>query len=106
MALGAFGEYYDFENSSAFEIGGQILASYPVKMENGMILTPYGRFNIRLESLSWDNTLPGVDDSETNLEFGLNAGVKWVITKSFDLYGEFQLDGNDGLFFGIDFNIL
>ena len=84
-----------------------MLASYPIQLKNGRSITPYGRFNARMESVSRD--LPPTatsDDSKTNLEVGFNAGVKWEMTSTVDLYGEFQLDGNDGLFLGIDFNVM
>ncbi|MFQ5453145.1 MAG: hypothetical protein ACE5D6_03045 [Candidatus Zixiibacteriota bacterium] len=106
MALGGFGEYYNLDVFSVFLIGGQFIGSYPFKMNNNKILTLYGRFNLRMESLSYDIPLPNGDNSESNLEFGLNAGVKWDLTNSVDMYGEFQFDGNDGIFIGIDFNVL
>ena len=105
MALGAFGEYADFDVYSVFQLGGQYIGSYPVQLSSGRTLTPYGRFNIRLESISIDT--PGLGDGdETNIEFGLNGGVMWEVTNTISLFGEFQIDGNDGIFFGADFNVL
>ena len=107
FAVGGFFEYVDFDGLSIFQLGGQLIASYPISLKNGKTLTPYGRVNARMESLSFD--LPAwasADDSESNLEVGLNAGVKWDMTPTVSLFGEFQLDGNDGLFLGIDFNIM
>jgi hypothetical protein len=101
MALGGFFEYLDLGSISVFEFGGQVIGSYPFQLKNGGSLSPYGRFNIRLESNS-----PKVGNSETKLKFGLNAGVCWKATETIGLYGEFQFDGNDGAFFGIDFNVL
>ncbi len=107
FAVGGFLEYVDLEVMSVLQVGGQLIASYPVTFSDGSILTPYGRFNARLESLSYD--LPGwaaADDSDSNLEVGLNGGAQWQMTATVALFGEFQLDGNDGLFVGIDFNIM
>jgi len=105
MAVGGFFEYTDFGGLSAFQVGGQFFGSRSFKMSNGSSLIPYGRFNVRLEALSWDSNGPG-DDSDTKLRFGLNAGCSWKMTPTIDLFGEFQLDGNDGVLFGIDFNVM
>lgn len=101
FAIGGFLEYVDYSSLSALLLGMQLHASYPIALDNGRSLTPYGRFNARSESISRD---PG--ESESNLNVGLNAGVKWEMTSTIDLYGEFQLDGKDGLFLGIDFNVM
>ena len=107
MAGGGFFEYYDSDYVSVWSIGGQYIGSYPIEMENKSMLTPYGRVNVRIESVTVDFNTPGLSDySESNLEVGLNAGVKWGVNQNFDLYGEFQLDGNDGIFFGIDFRVM
>ncbi len=100
MALGGFFEYTDFGPLSVFQFGGQLFASHPFQLSRSGALSPYGRFNARMESFS------GGGASETELEFGLNAGVAWQATPAVALFGEFQLDGNDGVFFGIDFNIM
>lgn len=103
MALGGYAEYYDFDFGSLFTIGAQYIGSYPFQLNDSRksFLVPYGRFNTRLERFS-----PDQGDSDSNLEFGLNAGVKWQMTNTIDLYGEFQFDGNDGVFFGLDFNVM
>lgn len=94
MALGGFFEYLG--GADAVLVGGQIIGSYPVVLEQGGTLTPYGRFNVRLESYS----------SESELELGLNGGVEWKLNSDVSLFGEFQIDGNDGVFFGIEFGAL
>lgn len=104
MALGGMFEYYDFNGGSVWTIGGQYIGSYPIKTSNNTDLTPYGRFNVRLESVSVDT--PFGNSSESNLEVGFNGGVKWGVAKDIDMYGELQLDGNDGFVFGIDFRVL
>jgi hypothetical protein len=37
---------------------------------------------------------------------GLNGGVQWQMTSTVALYTEFQIDGNDGIFLGIDFGVM
>lgn len=103
MALGGFLEYYDYDGFNVLIIGGQYIGSYPILLKNNTTLTPYGRFNARLEKASYDN--PVIND-DSKLEFGLNGGVKWQMTQTIDLFGEFQIDGNDGLFFGLNFKVM
>ncbi len=101
MGFQGFFEYADFDYFSLVEVGGAVVGSYPFVMKNGNKLTPYGRVNIRMEKANFDVAIPGIDD--TNLEFGINAGVHYELTKDLGAYGELQLDGNDGLFLGLDF---
>jgi hypothetical protein len=103
LAAGGLLEYVSFEGSSVLQIGGHLTGSYPFKLRNGSELIPYGRFNTRIESISWDS--PGVD-SETNLEVGFNGGVKWKLAPTVSLFGEFQIDGNDGVFFGVSIGMM
>lgn len=104
MAVGAQFEYVDYDFGSALQIGANLLGSYPFVLTNNDILAPYARLNARIEILDMDT--PGGGGSDSNLELGLNAGVAWQITTVTTFYGEFQLDGNDGLFIGIDFNVM
>jgi len=106
FAVGAFFEYADIDRFSIFQVGGQLIGSYPIALRGGSTLVPYGKFNARLESISWDADFPGNDDSESNLEVGLNGGLQWKLTSDVALYGEFQIDGNDGVFFGIDLAVI
>lgn len=104
MAVGGFLEYVDYGPVSVFQVGGQLIGSYPFTLQGGTTLSPYGRFNLRLESVSLD--VGGRSDSDSNLEFGLNGGVAWQVSPTVNVYGEFQIDGNDGIFLGIDFSVL
>ncbi len=108
LSLGGFFEYSDLEGVSVLQVGAQAIASYPIVFNEGKsTIIPYGRINARVESISLD--LPAGargDDSESNLEMGLNGGLMWQMTPVWGLYGEFQIDGNDGVFFGIDMNVM
>jgi len=106
LALGGLFEFIDIaKNSSVFQVGVQSIGSYPVALKNGRTLTPYGRLNLRLESISIDGPA-GNGDSESNLRFGLNGGVAFELSSTIVVFGEFQIDGNDGLFFGLDLNVM
>jgi hypothetical protein len=116
LALGGFFEFVDYGMSSVLQFGGQVVGSYPITMSNGSTLSPYGRFNLRLERYSfegytWTNPFTNkvektASGSESKLRFGINAGAAWQVTPTIKLYGEFQLDGNDGLFLGAEFSVI
>jgi len=107
FAVGMFMEYVGFDPYSVLQFGGQLIGSYPVALKKGGTLTPYARFNARVEWISWDLPLHvSGDDSESNLEVGLNGGVQWQMTSTVALYTEFQIDGNNGVFVGIDFGVM
>ena len=103
LAFGTFLEYLSYESGSVLQLGGESIGSIPFRFESGRRLIPYARLNLRLERVAWDYDGPGGDGSESNFKLGLNAGTKFEMSESFNLYGEFQLDGNDGLFFGVEF---
>lgn len=101
MALGGMFEWADYGPVSLMQFGFFTTGSYPFAMSNGRALSPYVRANVRIEDISVDG-----GNGSSDLELGLNAGVHYELSKNVGLYGEFQLDGNDGLFFGLDFNVL
>ena len=96
LALGGMFEYIDH----LWQLGGFATGSYPVALSNGMTLSPYARFNVRVERFSY----AGYSDS--GIKFGLNGGAALKFTQTITAYGEFQLDGNDGVFLGLDFLVL
>jgi len=105
FAIGGLLEYTDYDGPTVFEVGGFLLASYPISMTNRTVLTPYGRFNARLERIDYPGTILG-NNSDSNLEIGLSGGVEWTMTSTVKLFGELQLDGNDGLFFGVNLGVM
>lgn len=92
---------------SVFELGFQISGSHTYVMSNGSTLTPYGRVNLRHENASItmeDSQFPGeMSASDSQIAAGVNMGLAWGVTEQFALMGELQLDGNDGLFLGLDY---
>ncbi|MBU0983181.1 MAG: hypothetical protein KKA42_04885 [candidate division Zixibacteria bacterium] len=107
LSTGGLMEFVDFDGASVFQIGGHMTGSIPIRLKGGGKLSPYARINARLEQISLD--LPpnaSGDDSETSLKLGFNGGVKWRMNSELSLLAEFQLDGNDGLFLGIDYRVM
>ncbi len=104
LSVGGFLEYVDFDGLSVFQIGADLLGSIPFDLSNATTLTPYGRFNVRLERYKVD--VLNVSKSESELKFGLSLGTCWDMSENFGLFGEFQFDGNDGLFAGLRYRVL
>jgi len=101
MDVGGFFEIYPGDGVDYTYFGGFVTGSFPFAMSNGSRLSPYARMNVRSEKISYD-----AGGSNSSLQFGLNMGAAWEFTKGTTLYGEIQLDGNDGLFLGLDFNVM
>jgi hypothetical protein len=97
LAFGGFLEYVDFEGGNVLEVGANAIGSIPYRFESGRRLVPYARFNVRVERWSVDDF-----DSESNFRAGLNLGTKFEMSQDLHLYGELQIDGNFGLFTGVD----
>ena len=104
LSVGGFLEYVDFDTLSVFQIGADLLGSIPFDLSNATTLSPYGRFDVRLERYKTD--VLGFSDSESELKFGLSLGTCWDMSENFGLFGEFQFDGNDGLFAGLRYRVM
>jgi hypothetical protein len=117
LAVGPFVEWFKVDvgtsaassSVTATQLGLQVVGSYPVQLKNGSSIAPYGRINVRNEWLSFETSVPGfasVSGSESQLALGLNGGVSWRPRASaVALFGEIQIDGNNGVFFGLDYLI-
>jgi len=101
LAAGAFMEYVAYENTPVFQLGGNLIGSIPYRFNSGHKIVPYARLNIRMERVSNDQT----DESDTDFQGGLNVGTKFEVNRDFHLYGEFQIDGNAGIFLGLDVRV-
>jgi hypothetical protein len=120
LSIGAMTEYLKFSDSyntsfgnfdsdlSVFQLGGFLLGSHSFVMSSGKLLTPYAKLNVRLED--WTSKVSGagttLEASDSGLEIGLGTGLAYQLTNSMNLYGEFQVDGNDGVFLGLDFKVM
>jgi hypothetical protein len=98
MAIGGFLEYLDGDGGSVTEIGSHLVGSYPFRLSNGSTLSPYGRINVRIERNSFAD--------KSDIRFGLNGGAAWEANRNIKFFGEFQFDGNDGVFFGVEFGVM
>ncbi len=97
MAFGGLLEYVNYDPYSIFQLGGYLLGSIPYRFSGGTRLIPYGRVNFRLERGS------AYGHSDSNFEAGLNLGTKYEWSHDMNMYGELQIDGNTGLYLGMEF---
>ncbi len=113
LSIGVMTEYLSIDKKTAplttssfsvFQFGGFLLGSQSFVTKSGKMITPYGRFNIRLEDTNFENN--GGKVSNSDIEIGFNTGVSYQFTNTMNIYGEFQVDGNDGLFIGVDFKVM
>ena len=113
LSIGVMTEYLSIDKKTAplttssfsvFQFGGFLLGSHSFVTKSGKLITPYGRFNIRLEDSNVEKISGNVSNSD--IEIGFNTGVSYQFTNTMNLYGEFQIDGNDGLFIGVDFKVM
>lgn len=93
-AVGGLLEIFD-ANGAVTQFGGFVNGSYPFALKKGTI-SPYARVDGRIVSF----------DGGSDLDFGLHAGAEWALPKFGDFWVEFQLDGNDGIFLGVDFDVI
>jgi len=97
LAAGLLLEYVNYEGASVSEVGGNIIGSVPFKLSTGQMVIPYSRLNFRLEHSG---------KSENNFRVGFNAGAKYEFNPDLGIYGELQIDGNSGLFLGLEIRAL
>jgi len=104
LSAGAFFEYVAYENLGTLELGGRFYGSIPYRFKNGTKLVPYAVFNLRLESVSIDRSGLG-DESESDFRVGFNIGTLYNFVEDMNMYGELQLDGNFGFYFGLEYRV-
>jgi len=113
LAIGPMIEYFKFDEGSAttrnslsiFQFGGFLLGSHSFAVSGGQLMTPYAKLNVRIEDAHL-KTYTGINVSNSDLKVGLGTGVAYQLTNTINLYGEFQVDGNNGLFIGADFKVM
>jgi hypothetical protein len=113
LAVGPMIEYFKIGSQigttsydlSVFQFGGFVMGSKGLITSGGKVITPYAKLNVRLEDTNYEVTgLPAQDESD--LRVGLGTGVAYQLSPTMNLYGEFQFDGNNGFFMGVDFKVM
>jgi hypothetical protein len=115
LAMGPFVEWFKADvgtatlgaSVTATQLGAQVVGSYPVQLKGGSSIAPYGRINVRNEWASFSSSstqLGAISGSDSQVALGVNAGMSYRPRASaVALFGEVQIDGNNGVFFGLDY---
>ena len=98
LAIGGGTEFTAVEDLTIFSLGGNLVGSYPFEMRNGRHISPYARFNLRMQRA-------GNGDTETDLKAGLNLGTQLELSQSWYLLGEFFIEDQIGFVLGFNYKL-
>lgn len=102
LSLGGGLEFYFGDVVSVFSIQFNGMVSHRFTSTSGRGITPYGRAQLRIEHFSVDGGA-----SDTDAEFGINAGAEFEFAQQLSAVGELQLDSSEladfGLLFGLNY---
>jgi hypothetical protein len=96
LAVGGMTEFAAVEDFTIFSLGGSVIGSYPFEMRNGRHISPYSRFNMRMQRV-------GDGNSNTDLEIELDLGTQIELSRDWSLIGEFLIEDNLGFIFGFNY---
>ena len=105
LSMGGGMEFSKIENFTRFALGGNVILSRDFCFDNGRLISPYGRLNLRMERKDWDKPGHKEDDDDTDLEMGINLGLSLELTSNTFLICELQLDEFFGIIVGANFYI-
>src|SRR4030067_3009225 len=96
LAVGGMTEFTVVDQFNVFSLGGSVIGSYPFEMRNGRHISPYSRFNLRMQRV-------GNGNSDTDLEIELDLGTQIELSSEWSLIGEFIIEDNLGFIFGFNY---
>lgn len=105
LSMGGGMEFSNVEDFNRLALGGNMILSRDFCFDNGRIISPYGRLNLRMERKSWTRSWGEEGRHDTDLEMGINLGVSLELTSGTFLVGEIQLDEFNGIIVGANFYI-
>jgi hypothetical protein len=96
LAVGGMTEFAVVSDFNTFSLGGSVIGSYPFEMRTGRHISPYGRFNMRMQRVS-----NGVSD--TDLEIEVDLGTQVELSSDWSLIGEFIIWDDIGFLLGFNY---
>ncbi len=96
LAIGGMTEFAVVSDFNTFSLGGTVIGSYPFEMRNGRHISPYGRFNMRMQRVS--NGF-----SDTDLEIEVDLGSQIELSADWSLIGEFIIWDDIGFLLGFNY---
>ena len=101
MSIGGMFDLAFLDNVNIMSFGGFLVGSYPVAMNSGKDITPYGRLLLRLDRIN-----PDAGNSDTDFNIGINGGAALDLSSSSTVFAEIQLDNVEtALFMGVSFGL-
>jgi hypothetical protein len=103
LSLGGGVELFFGDVFSIFSIQFNGMVSHRFVSASGRGMTPYGRAQVRIQRVGVDT--PAGDFSDTEGEFGINAGGELEFSQGLSAVAELQLDSDVdfGLLFGVNY---
>ncbi|MCI0330247.1 MAG: hypothetical protein L0196_04750 [candidate division Zixibacteria bacterium] len=105
LSVGGGVELFFGDVFSIFSIQFNGMVSHRFVSASGRGMTPYGRAQVRIQRVGVDFGPPIGDRSNTEGEFGINAGGEFEFAQQLSAVGELQLDSDVdfGLIFGLNY---
>ena len=107
LSMGGGMEISSVDNCTRIALGGNMILSRDFCFDDGRLISPYGRLNLRMERKTWKRWYQWEWEKhhKTDMEMGLNLGVSLELTANTFLVGELQLDEFFGIIVGANFYI-
>jgi hypothetical protein len=97
LSVGGQFESMVFVPGNFFTIGPYVVGSYPVKLNSGKHLTPYGKLIFRMK---WYDAGP---KTKSEFDLGFNAGTALELNSNTSVSAEFQFHDPIGFLMGMSF---
>lgn len=97
LSVGGQFESMVFIPGNFFTIGPYVVGSYPVKLNSGKHLTPYGKLVFRMK---WYDAGP---ETKSEFDLGFNAGAALELNSNTSVSAEFQFHDPIGFLMGMSF---
>ncbi len=108
VSVGGGTEYLNVSDYSLFSLGGNVIASYQIRYDEGKSVTPYSRLNIRWERQKFPGSPVGGNEgpwSDDEMDVAIALGAELKLTSDLNLVGELEIDDNVGFVGGINYNV-
>ncbi|MCK5127776.1 MAG: hypothetical protein KAR42_16085 [candidate division Zixibacteria bacterium] len=106
FSLGTGFEYSKLGYAKYLGIYGAAIGSFPIRLQNGHSIEPYGRLSLRMQRVSVDSYNFGGQSfgggSDTKLKIGANIGAEFHVIDLTSFTAEIQIDDDFAFMFGIE----
>jgi hypothetical protein len=99
LSIGGTFEFLVADELNILSLGFATIGSYPINLNSGRVLEPYGRLHLRVQREDTDF------GDDTSLEIGFNMGTAFELSRQITALGEIQFDDEFAFLFGVDFGL-